>query len=120
MKIKFKKIPKQPKNFIYEFVSVKFFGTFAKISSKLAKIQSQIDGELEVTCYRCGGNFKKLFNEKIDFLLSDGIYLLDDERDLDKIIIEIDNHIVDFENICQSEIESFKSDYHKCKNCLQD
>jgi hypothetical protein len=118
MKIEFKKIPQQPKQFNLELASVKFCGTFAKISSKLAKLQIQADGYAEVDCHLCGKNFNKLFDENIDFLLSDGVYSSDDERDLDKVIIDIENHIVDFEDICRSEIDSFKSDYHKCKDCL--
>ena len=65
-------------------------------------------------------NFNIPFNEKIHFLASDGIYSSNDERDLDKIIIEIDNNFVDFEEILQSELESLRTDYHVCDSCSKD
>ena len=120
MKIEFRKVPQNPKDFILEVNSVKFCGTLGKLSSKLVDIKSNIDGIVEVNCCKCGINFDISFNEKIHFLASDGIYSSNDERDLDKIIIEIDNNFVDFEEIFQSELESLRSDYHVCDSCSKD
>ncbi len=120
MKIEFRKVPQQPKDFSLEIASVKFLGTFCKISSKLVDIKSEIDGIVEVNCCKCGTNFDIPFNEKIHFLASDGIYSSNDERDLDKMIIEIDNNFIDFEEILQSELESLRSDYHECDSCSKD
>ncbi len=120
MKIEFRKAPQQEKDFSLEIDSVKFCGTFGKISSKLVDIKSNIDGIVEVNCCKCGTNFNIPFNEKIHFLVSDGIYSSKDERDLDKMIIEVDNHIIDFEEILQSELESLRADYHICDTCSKD
>jgi len=120
MKVEFRKVPHNEKDFSLEINSVKFCGTFGKISSKLVDIKSYIDGIVEVSCCKCGTNFSIPFNEKIHFLASDGIYASNDERDLDKIIIEIDNNFIDFEEILQSELESLKSDYHVCDGCSKD
>jgi len=120
MKIEFRKVPQNPKDFILEVDSVKFLGTFCKISSKLVDIKSNIDGIVEVNCCKCGKSFNIPFNEKIHFLASDGIYSSNDERDLDKIIIEIDDDFIDFEEILQSEVESLRSDYHICDSCSKD
>ena len=120
MKIEFRKVPQTPKDFFCESDSVKFLGTFCKISSKLIDIKSTFDGNVEVECCKCGTNFNVPFKEEINFLLSDGVYSSNDERDLDKIIVEIDNNLVDFEDILQGEIESFKSDYHTCDSCIKD
>jgi len=117
MKIEFRKVPTTKKEFSYESNSVKFCGTLGKISSKLIDINSEFNGSVEVNCCKCGNNFNIPFQEKINFLASDGIYSSDDERDLNKIIIEIDNGFIDFEEILQSEIESFTSDYYICNNC---
>lgn len=117
MKIEFRKAPQQSKEFNLIVNSVKFFGTFGKISSKLVDIKSELDGDVEVNCCKCGLDFTVAFNEKINFLASDGIYSSNDERDLDKIIIEITNNTINFEEILQSEIDSFKSDYHICDKC---
>ncbi len=120
MKIEFRKVPQAPKDFFCEFDSVKFLGTFCKISSKLVNIKSTFDGIVNVECCKCGVNFTIPFKEEINFLVSDGVYSSNDERDLDKIIIEIDNNFIDFEEILQSEIESLRSDYHICDNCSED
>jgi hypothetical protein len=120
MKVEFRKVPQNQKDFFLELNSVKFLGTFCKISSKLVDIKSNIEGNIEVNCCKCGINFDTNFDEKIHFLVSDGIYSSNDERDLDKIIIEIDNNFIDFEEILQSELESFRSDYHICDSCSKD
>ena len=120
MKIEFRKVPQNQKDFILEVDSVKFLGTFCKISSKLVDIKSEFDGIVGVECCKCGTTFTVPFKEEINFLASDGVYSSDDERDLDKIIIEIDNNFIDFEEILQSEIESLKSDYHVCDSCSKD
>ncbi len=120
MKIEFRKVPQQPKEFLLEVNSVKFLGTFCKISSKLVDIKSKFEGSVGVNCCKCGSDFTIPFNEEINFLLSDGVYSSKDERDLDKIIIEIDDNFIDFEEILQSEVESLRSDYHICDNCAKD
>jgi len=120
MKIEFRKVPTQPKDFIFELNSVKFCGTLDKISSRLVNINSNIDGTVDVQCCKCGLGFDVLFNEDINFLVSDGAYTLDDERDLDKIIIESNDHFINFEEILQSELESFRSDYYVCDSCSKD
>jgi len=55
-------------------------------------------------------------DEKQVFILSDGIFSSNDEKE-DEIVIEIDNHIVDFNEILNSELESINSDYHICEDC---
>ena len=120
MKIEFRKAPQNQRDFSLEVNSVKFCGTFGKISSKLVDIKSSIEGDVEVSCCKCGKSFDIPFNEKIHFLASDGIYSSNDERDLDKMIIEIDNNFIDFEEILQSELESLRSDYHICDSCSKD
>ena len=120
MKIEFKKVPQNYKDFFLEVNSVKFFGTLGKITSKLVDIKSKFDGIVEVDCCKCGSSFNIPFDEDINFLVSDGVYSSNDVRDLDKIIIELDKNFIDFEEILQSELESLRSDYHVCDNCSKD
>jgi uncharacterized metal-binding protein YceD (DUF177 family) len=117
MQIEFRKVPLQPKNFELNSNSVKFLGSFCKISQKLVKINSIINGEVEVNCYKCGETFSQKIEEDIDFLVSDGICEVDDEKNLDDIIIECENSMIDFDEILNGEVESFQSDYHLCNNC---
>jgi len=115
MKIEFRKVPLQESNFDLKLDSVNFLGTFSKISSKLVKIDGKIDGILEVDCCKCGKSFDIALTENSKLLLSDGIY--QEENEDEDIIIEIDDHIIDFDDILKSEIESIKSEYYICDEC---
>ena len=55
-------------------------------------------------------------DEELQLLLSDGIYKGDESEYL---LIEVENSLIDFNEIIESELNSIKSDYHICENCLQ-
>jgi len=113
MKIEFRKVPQTPKNFSADYHSVKIEGTFCKISPTLVKIDSNISGNIDVTCCRCGEDDTVTLDEELNFLVSDGIYRSESED----LIIEIVDGIIDFDEIIESEISSEVSDYHICANC---
>ena len=115
MKIEFRKIPLKDTEFEILSNSVKFLGNFSKLSSKLAKIDGCIDGNLEVQCCKCGEEFNISLNEDTNLIISDGIY--SSKEDEESIVIEIDDHFVDFDFILQSELESIKSEYYICDSC---
>jgi uncharacterized metal-binding protein YceD (DUF177 family) len=115
MKIEFRKIPLKASEFEINSDSVKFTGTFSKISTNLAKIDATIKGTLLVDCCRCGKEMLIELDEKSKFLVSDGIYRENEEDDL--IVIEVEDHIVDFDEFLQSEIESLRSEYYTCEKC---
>ncbi len=117
MKIEFRKVPFTPKEFETEFNSVKIEGTFCKISPSLVKIDSKLTGNITVNCIRCGEEDTIYLNENMNFLLSDGIYKSDSHDDEELDIIEIDNNIIDFDEIIESEISSIYTDYHICSKC---
>ena len=117
MKIEFKKAPQTPKELEVEFNSVKIVGTFCKISQSLVKIDAKLIGNTDIDCCRCGITDNIEINEKLDFLLSDRIIKNDESEDL---VIEVENGLIDFDEIIQSEIEAIKSDYHICEQCSQD
>jgi len=116
MKIEFRKIPLQESEFEISSNSVKFLGTFSKISSKLARINSKLVGKCDVDCCKCGITFEVPLDLDIEFLISDGIYSSDNE-DEDLVIIEVEEHILDFNEILHSELESLRSEYHVCDIC---
>ena len=119
MKIEFRKIPLHESDFELYYDSVKFSGTFSKISAKLAKIEGTLVGPCEVDCYKCGTTFTKDLNDKVNFLVSDGVYSNKSE-DEDLVVIETENHILDFDELLHSEIESFRSEYFACDTCTDD
>jgi uncharacterized metal-binding protein YceD (DUF177 family) len=116
MKIEFRKIPLNSSEFEINSNSVKFSGTFCKISSKLAKIDGNIQGNLGVDCCKCGRSFSISLDEQTNFLVSDGIYSSEEEE---YVVIEVENHILDFDEILQSELESLKSEYYICDTCKE-
>ena len=116
MKIEFRKIPLQETEFEISSNSVKFLGTFSKISSKLAKINSKLSGNCDVDCCKCGITFDVPVDSDIEFLLSDGIYS-SETNDEELVIIEVEDHFLDFNEVLHSELESLRSEYHVCDNC---
>ena len=116
MKIEFKKLPFTEKEFSNEFDSVKLEGTFCKISATLAKVKSTLVGNTVVECCRCGKDYAIKIDEELDFLLSDGVY---ENDELEELVFEVENSTIDFDQICESELTSIKSDYHICDKCLK-
>ena len=116
MKIEFRKIPLDESEFEISSNSVKFLGTFSKISSKLAKINSKLVGKCDVDCCKCGTTFTMPVNTEVKFLVSDGIYSSEQDEE-EFVIIEVEEHLLDFDEILHSEIESLKSEYHICDTC---
>ncbi|MEA2017714.1 MAG: hypothetical protein U9N59_04640 [Campylobacterota bacterium] len=117
MKIEFRKAPLDGSEFEINSNSVKFLGTFCKISSKLAKISAKLNGNCDVDCCKCGVNMTVKVDESIDFLVSDGNYEPNEHNDDEFVIIEAQNHTIDFDDILHSEIESLKSEYYVCDTC---
>lgn len=116
MKIEFRKVPQTTKELVAEFDSVKIEGTFCRISQSLVKINAVLKGKTEIDCCRCGVTDIIDVDEKLDILLSDGIYK-NNERE--EMIIEIENSLIDFDEIIQSELDSIRSDYYICEECSQ-
>ena len=119
MKIEFRKIPLSLTEFKINTDSVKFLGTFSKISPKLAKIDANLSGQYNVDCCKCGKALSIDLDDDINFLVSDGIYSSLDKEENEFVIIEIENHILDFNDILRSEIESQKSEYYVCSTCKE-
>ena len=116
MKIEFRKAPQTPKELEIEYNSVKIEGTFCKISQSLVKVDAVLLGNTDIDCCRCGITEIIEVNEELHLLLSDGVYNKDESEYL---VIEVENNLIDFDEIIESELNSIKSDYHMCKNCLQ-
>jgi hypothetical protein len=116
MKIEFRKVPQIEKELEYISNSVKIEGTFCRISQSLVKIDAVLKGSTEIDCCRCGITEEIEVDEELHLLLSDGIYKNDESEFL---VIEVENSLIDFDEIIQSELNSIKSDYHMCDNCAQ-
>ena len=116
MKIEFRKAPQTSKELEIDYNSVKIEGTFCKISQSLVKVDAVLKGSTDIDCCRCGITEEIEVDEELQLLLSDGVYKKDESEYL---VIEVENNLIDFDEIIESELNSIKSDYHICKNCLQ-
>ena len=116
MKIEFKKVPQTTKELEYISDSVRIEGTFCKMSQSLVKIDAVLKGSTDIDCCRCGITEKIEVDEELHLLISDGIYKNDESEYL---VIEVENSLIDFDEIIESELNSIKSDYHICNDCLQ-
>ena len=116
MKIEFRKVPQTTKELVVDYNSVKIEGTFCKISQSLVKVDAVLLGNTDIDCCRCGITEVIEVDEELHLLLSDGVYNKDESEYL---VIEVENGLIDFNEIIESELNSIKSDYHICNNCLQ-
>ena len=116
MKIEFRKAPSVSKELEFNYNSVKIEGTFCRISQSLVKIDAVLKGSTDIDCCRCGVTEEIEVDEELHLLLSDGIYKNDESEYL---VIEVENSLIDFDEIIQSELNSIKSDYHLCDECTQ-
>ena len=116
MKIEFRKVPQTTKELVVDYNSVKIEGTFCKISQSLVKVDAVLLGNTDIDCCRCGITEIIEVDEELHLLLSDGVYKKDES---DYLVIEIEDSLINFEDIIESELNSIRSDYHICDDCLQ-
>ena len=116
MKIEFRKVPQTTKELVVDYNSVKIEGTFCKISQSLVKVDAVLLGNTDIDCCRCGIAEVIEVDEELHLLLSDGVYKKDES---DYLVIEIEDSLINFEDIIESELNSIRSDYHICDDCLQ-
>lgn len=97
-------------------IQLKLKVLFCKISQSLVKIDAVLKGSTDIDCCRCGITEEIEVDEELHLLLSDGVYKKDESEYL---VIEVENSLIDFDEIIESELNSIKSDYHMCNECTQ-
>ncbi|MDR2341485.1 MAG: DUF177 domain-containing protein [Campylobacteraceae bacterium] len=121
MEIAFKKVSKEGLDFSLKYDTISFFGKVYQKFQTIVLLKGKIEGELEHRCDRCAEDIRLRIDEKIEMLISDGIYKMteiDGFANEDNLaIIEIYDGLINFDEILQSEIELYKSDYHYCITC---
>ena len=111
MKVPFDSI-KEKREFKLEKEGVVFSGVFYK-EGEVVKVDSNLEGQLNVICDRCGDEFLMDVNEEIKLDIVKGIS--EDKENFD--IIEVFKNEVDFNEIFEGEIEGIKLDFKYCKKC---
>jgi len=113
MNIPFRRITKTPTAFETSAEGVTLKGNVVFKERNLALLQAELSGEIVLTCDICAEDFATMLNEKIELLVSDGIYKGFDET---YDVVEIED-VLDLDALIHSEIELIRSDYHSCENC---
>lgn len=116
MKIPFRKIGTSSQEFHIHENDADFKGALIHHQRSLIMLNGHIKGTLNVTCDICAENFDTILDEKLTFLLSDGIFNGHDE---DYDVVESLNGIIEIDELLSSELESIRSDYHRCPDCQQ-
>ena len=113
MNIPFRRITKTPTEFNTSAEGVTLKGDVVFKERNLALLQAELSGEIMLTCDICAEDFATMLNEKIELLVSDGVYKGFNET---YDVIEI-QEILDLDELIHSEIELIRNDYHSCDNC---
>ena len=113
MNIPFRRITKTPTEFNTSAEGVTLKGDVVFKERNLALLQAELSGEIMLTCDICAEDFATMLNEKIELLVSDGVYKGFNET---YDVIEI-QEILDLDELIHSEIELIRNDYHSCENC---
>lgn len=116
MRIPFHRITKDAQPFSLMHGAVRIEGTLRAYRPKLVLLEATMTGLLPVQCYRCGATFDIMLEEKVRFLLSEGVFSgQDDEFD----VVEMLDPLIDLDAVFDSEIALIESDYHSCSACQE-
>ena len=116
MKINFSKVTKTPTDFTIKNDGLVMSGEIVYTSYAIAELKATLKGFVKVDCVSCDTTFTQTLDEVLELRLSDGLYNASNETLED--IIEIEDSIIDFDAVLESEIELIKNDYHRCDDCL--
>ena len=117
MRVVLRKVTSTPLDFSLKSNEISFKGYLEYYKGKLILLNADIKGSLETQCDVCGDEFCMNLSEKVEFLISDGLY--EDDGSLDLDVVESFDGQVDMEELFTSEIELIKSDYHSCDSCKE-
>jgi uncharacterized metal-binding protein YceD (DUF177 family) len=78
-------------------------------------LDGRIEGDLPLRCDRCGEAFTRHIHEPFVLEAVDRPLKVDESLD----VVECPDGIVDFDQICESEIASIQSEYHLCPRCAE-
>ena len=115
MKIAFSRINSTPYPFKLNLENMIFEGDMVKINPKHVKLNATMQGFVDRPCDRCGLDMELKLDEKIELLLSDGIFK-DSKNELSDTIEFFDSQI-DLIELALGELEAHLSGYFYCNSC---
>ena len=115
MKITLRKVGRTPLNFEKKLDQISLKGFLQYDKEKLVLLDAKLSGTLETECAICGEAFDLEVDEDLEFYISDGVFV--DEQNSMIDVVETQNGELDVDELLKSEIELIKSDYHCCEFC---
>ena len=132
MKIEFRKIAPEPKNFALNLkdsdFDIKIDGKICRLENGLVKLDSTMSGEIQLICDKSGEEFMKNLNLHLTLFVKNGLWQethknvsrreshilrdFDESSDENLAVIEVFDNFVDLDSLFLGEIESIKLDYH--------
>lgn len=109
MKIEFKKISKDPKEFDLQVDGVHLVGSLRHKEGCLYEFRARLSGTLPLVCDRTGEECYQDIQEELFYLLCDGIYTSSEDA---IEVVEFFDGFVDIAFLLESEVESIKLEYH--------
>jgi len=113
MVILFDKINSTPKPISIKSDNILLDGFLTKSGYHRVSIKASLQGNIELSCDRCGDNYMFNFDKNLTLTLTD--LISEDKDDLD--IIEFLDNKIDVKYILDGEINRVKTSFHYCKEC---
>lgn len=115
MKIDFKKVVKESKQFDIKNNQTVFQGSFKKVLGGFVEVEGRLSGKMNVICDRCAEEFAIELDDDIHIRLYDGEYASDNDDAIE--VQECPTGIIDFDEIARNELTMIEMDYHCCEQC---
>lgn len=109
MKIEFKKISKDPREFDLQVDGIHLVGSLNHKEGCLYEFRACLSGTLPLICDRTGEEHSQDIRQELFYLLCDGIHT-SAENEIE--VVEFFDGFVDIAFLLESEVESIKLEYH--------
>lgn len=118
MKIEFKKITHEPKEFSLSLNKCSLQGRVWKVEKSLFYVDAHLSGSIELICDLSGEEYVQELDEKLNIRVSDGIYAPKPE-DEEFDVVEFFHGVLDLEELLRGELESIRLSYHSRGDSLE-
>ncbi len=105
MKIFFDKVSYSKKPFKLRVDNITLQGNLNRKDYHKVELDGELNGEIELICYRCGEQFQRRLNSPLTLTLTDRVVEISDDLD----IIEFLDGVIDLDFILNSEIALFRT-----------
>jgi hypothetical protein len=116
MQVEWRKIHNNKNPFSLQSEGAVFYGEFWRSGKHSVALDGVIEGTIVLTCDRCGESFEQPIAETVKLEVVDRPLKVNESLD----VVECFDGSVDFDAICESELASYRSEYHLCPRCKEE